>query len=65
MLRIFAYIQHAGGVASDSAAELVTASKKIYSNAAPTAIVAGYGSDLDGACSSVRALYGEIWKVNN
>ena len=65
MLRIFAYIQHAGGVVSDSAAELLAASKKIYPNVAPTAILGGYGSDLDSACGSIRPLYGEIWKVGN
>ena len=65
MLSIFAYIQHAGGVASDSAAELLAAARKIYPNTAPTAILSGYGADLDSACGSVQSLYSEIWKISN
>ena len=63
--RIFAYIQHRGGAVEDSAGELFTAAKKIDANSSPTAILSGYGADLDNACSSVRSLYGETWKVSN
>jgi electron transfer flavoprotein alpha subunit len=65
MPRIFAYLQHKDGVVSDVAAELAAAAKQIDANAAPTAILTGYGADLDAACGSVRSLYGEIWKVSN
>jgi electron transfer flavoprotein alpha subunit len=65
MLRIFAYIEHTGGVVSDSAAELLAAAKKIYPNAATTAILSGYGADLETACGSIRPLYSEIWKISN
>lgn len=65
MLRIFAYVRHTGGVISDCAAELFSAAKKIYPNAAPTAILSGYGADLETACDSVRSLYSEIWKISN
>ena len=63
--RIFAYIQHRGGAVEDSAGELLAAAKKIDANSSPTAILSGYGADLDNACSSVRSLYGETWKVSN
>ena len=65
MPRIFAFIQHRGGVVDDSAAELPAAAKKIDSNASPIAILTGYGADLESACSSVRSLYSEIWKVSH
>jgi electron transfer flavoprotein alpha subunit len=65
MARIFAYIVHRAGVADDSAAELVAAAKKIDTTASPTAILTGWGSDLDAACNSVTSSFGEIWKVAN
>jgi electron transfer flavoprotein alpha subunit len=65
MARIFAYIAHKGGVADDSAAELVAAAKKIDPAASPTAILTGFGLELDAACSSLRDSYAEIWKVAN
>ena len=65
MPRIFAYIVHRGGVADDSAAELVAAAKKIDATAVPTAILTGWGPDLDAACSSLACSFGEIWKVAN
>ena len=65
MPRIFAYIQHTSGVASDCAAELLAAARRIDANAAPAAILSGYGADLDNACDSVRSLYSEIWKIGN
>jgi electron transfer flavoprotein alpha subunit len=65
MARIFAYIVHRAGVADDSAAELVAAAKKINTTASPTAILTGWGADLDAACNSVSSSFGEIWKVAN
>lgn len=65
MPRIFAYIIHRGGVVDDSASELLAAARKIDAFASPTAIVVGYGSDLDAACSSLRSTFGEIWKIAN
>ncbi len=65
MPRIFVYIAHRNGVADDSAAELLAAAKKIDAAASPTAIVTGSGADLDGVCSTLRASYGEVWKVAN
>ena len=65
MARIFAYIAHKGGVADDSAVELLAAANKIDPNASPTAILTGWGEDLDAACNSLRSSYGEIWKIAN
>lgn len=63
--RIFAYIVHKGGVADDSAAELLAAAKKIDATALPTAVVAGNGKELDSVCEGLRASYGEVWKIAN
>jgi electron transfer flavoprotein alpha subunit len=63
MARIFAYILHKDGVADDSAAELISAAKKIDATACPTAILTGFGPELDKACESLRDSYAEVWKV--
>jgi electron transfer flavoprotein alpha subunit len=63
MARIFAYIVHKAGVADDSAAELAAAARKIDPAASPTAIVTGWGADLDAVCATLQSHYGEIWKV--
>lgn len=63
MLRIFAYIMHKGGVANDSAFELVAAARKIDATASPTAILTGWGADLDAACNTLGTSYPEIWKI--
>ena len=64
MPRIFAYIAHRDGIVDDSAAELLTAAKKIDTAASPAAIVVG-GAGLDAACDSLPYSYSEIWKVAN
>jgi electron transfer flavoprotein alpha subunit len=65
MARIFAYIVHKSGLADDSAAELLVAARKIDAASSPTAIVSGWGPDLDAVCKSLSASYGEIWKIAN
>jgi electron transfer flavoprotein alpha subunit len=65
MARIFAYIEHKGGVADDSAAELLAAAKKIDPAASPTAVVIGWGADLDRVCNNLITLYAEVWKIAN
>ena len=65
MARIFAYIVHKGGIADDSAVELVTAAKKIDAAASPVAVVTGWGTELDAVCETLRASYGEVWKIAN
>ena len=65
MARIFAYIEHKGGVADDSAVELVAAAKKIDAAATPTAVLTGWGADLDAVSNTLCASYGEVWKIAN
>jgi electron transfer flavoprotein alpha subunit len=65
MARIFSYIVHRGGIADDSAAELVAAARRIDPASLPTAIVTGWGAGLDAVCSSLLSSYGEVWKVAN
>jgi electron transfer flavoprotein alpha subunit len=65
MSHIFAYITHKGGVADDTALELIAAAKKIDAGASPIAIVTGFGSELDAVCNSLKASYNEIWKLSN
>jgi len=63
MARIFAYIIHKGGAPDDTAAELIAAAKKIDPAASPTAIVLGYGAELDTVCTTLRSSFAEVWKV--
>ena len=65
MARIFTYIAHKGGVAADSALELAAAARKIDPAISPTAILTGWGADLDAACSALGGSYPEIWKIAN
>jgi electron transfer flavoprotein alpha subunit len=65
MARIFAYIVHKGGVVDDSAFELAAAARKIDPAASLTAILAGWGADLDSACNALHASYTETWKIGN
>jgi electron transfer flavoprotein alpha subunit len=63
MARIFAYIVHRAGVVDDSAYELAAAARQIDPAASLTAVLTGWGPDLDAACNAVRASYPEIWKI--
>jgi electron transfer flavoprotein alpha subunit len=65
MLRIFAYIAHKHGTADDCAVELAAAARKIDSTTSPTAILTGWGPNLDAACNSLPAAFSEIWKIAN
>ena len=65
MARIFAYIAHKSGIAADSAFELAAAVRKIDAAATPTAILTGWGADLDAACNTLGASYPEVWKIAN
>lgn len=63
MSRVFAYIVHKAGVADDSAAELAMAASKIDAAATLTAVVTGWGAELDTVCNGVRSTYREVWKI--
>jgi electron transfer flavoprotein alpha subunit len=65
MADIYAYITHKGGVADDSALELVNAAKKIDAGAAVTAIVTGSGADCDKVADEVAATYPKVFKYSN
>jgi electron transfer flavoprotein alpha subunit len=62
MAHLFAYIMHRSGIATDSSFELAAAARKIDA-APPTAILTGWGADLDAACDSLGASYPKIWKI--
>lgn len=65
MADIYAYITHKGGVADDSALELVAAAKKIDAGAAVTAIVTGSGADCDKVADEAAASYPKVFKYSN
>ena len=65
MAQIYVYIVHRGGVADDTAIELVTAAKKIDPDASVSAIVTGSGADLDAVCKDVASTYNEVIKIDN
>ncbi|HUO15264.1 MAG TPA: electron transfer flavoprotein subunit alpha/FixB family protein [Verrucomicrobiae bacterium] len=65
MTRIFAYIVHKDGVPGDSALELAAAAHKIDPAASPTAILTGWGTELDAAAKALGASYVAVWKIAN
>jgi electron transfer flavoprotein alpha subunit len=62
---IFAYIAHKAGVADDTALELADAAKQIDAAASPTAILTGWGADLDAVSETLRDSYAEVWRISN
>lgn len=65
MAQIFAYITHKGGVADDSALELIEAAKKIDAAGEVTAVVTGSGGDLDTVCNAMTETYPKVIKFDN
>jgi len=65
MAQIFSYITHKGGVAEDSALELIEAARKIDAGISATAVVTGSGADLDAVCNEMTSAYTEVWKIDN
>ncbi len=61
--QIFAYINHSHGVVDDTTAEMITAARKIDSQALPTAIVVGDGDGLEKACAQAAGVFPAVWKV--
>ena len=62
MPRIFAFIPCKPGV-EDSVAELAAAAAKIDASTPPTAVVAGFGPELDTICATATAFFPEVWKI--
>ncbi len=63
MARIFAHIVHKGGAVDETAFELAAAARKIDPASSPTAIVTGWGANLDAACKALHGPYAETWKI--
>ena len=63
MPRIFSYVVHKAGVADDTAAELIAVARKIDPNTPPTALVAGFGAELDAVCDSLCDSYAAVWRI--
>ncbi|HTP34507.1 MAG TPA: electron transfer flavoprotein subunit alpha/FixB family protein [Candidatus Acidoferrales bacterium] len=64
MPRIFVYVPPSGGVVDDTPAELLAAARQIAGpEACVTAVVTGWGAELDAACEQLCAYFGEIWKI--
>jgi electron transfer flavoprotein alpha subunit len=63
MLPVFVYIQHKAGVIDDTAAELVAAARRLDAAQAPTAVVTGWGADLDAACRTLSMVFTGVWRV--
>jgi electron transfer flavoprotein alpha subunit len=62
---IYAYILHNEGAIDDTALELITAAKKIDPDVSITAVVTGWGPDLDAVCHKAAASFGEVWKIGH
>jgi len=65
MSAIFAYIVHKGGALDDSAAEPAAAASKMDPAATLTALVCGYGAELDKACQAASDIYPQVWKFGH
>jgi electron transfer flavoprotein alpha subunit len=63
MAQIFAYIPHKGGVADDSALELINVARKIDAGAEVTALVLGDGAEVDSVAGELAASYKSVWKI--
>ena len=59
MASIFAYVVHKDGGVDDSAAELLSAARKVDPDEEPVAITAGFGSDLDSVCETLQRPIGK------
>lgn len=63
--RIFVYLRDNKAGIDDAAAELSVAAKKIDPSSPLSAVVTGFGPELDSACQKLRAIFQEVWKVAN
>lgn len=66
MKPIFIIVSHRDGIPDDSIGELLSAAVRLEPGAAaPTAIVCGYGPDLDAACASLATSVPQVWKLSH
>ncbi len=63
--QIFAYIKHKDGVVDDTALELMAAANKISPDALVTAVVVGWGAQLDTVCNELASVYPQVWKIDH
>lgn len=62
---IFVVALHKAGVPDDGVGELISAAKAIDPGSTPTALVCGYGPELESACNALRPIFREVWKLAN
>ena len=65
MNHIFVYVLQRAGVVDESTEELLEAARAIDATQPLTAILTGFGTELQTACESLRSSFAEIWKVSN
>jgi electron transfer flavoprotein alpha subunit len=62
---IFTVALHRGGVPDESVGELISAARAIDSQSNPTALVCGFGPELGRACTSMRSMFREVWRIES
>ena len=63
--RVVAYLNCSKSAFEDTAAELAMAAKKVDASSPLTAVVTGFGPELDKCCEKLRAIFQEVWKVGH
>ena len=63
--RIVAYLHGNKSALEDTAAELAIAAKKVDASSPLTAVVTGFGPELDKCCERLRAIFQGVWKINH
>lgn len=61
--QIFVYVVHRQGQAADSALELLSAARVLAPQGPVTALVTGWGPELDRVCQEMAKRYPEVWKL--
>ncbi|MCB2189993.1 MAG: electron transfer flavoprotein subunit alpha/FixB family protein [Deltaproteobacteria bacterium] len=60
---VFVFVSHRGGKADDSALELLSAARVLSPDGSVTALVSGWGTELDQVCEEMAGRCPEIWKL--
>lgn len=63
--RIVAYLHFSKAGIEDTGLELAVAAKRIDASLPLTVVVTGFGPELDKSCEKLRAVFQEVWKLNN